>query len=375
MTALNPLGTTFRIPMSDIKDYNASFAEGFGADVQTLLGHGRYILGGEVATLEDALAKTIGVKHAIGVSSGTTALELAFRAMNLSPTDEIILPANTYIASAFGAQASGATLVPVDCTEDGILDLAAVEAAITPKTRAILVVHLYGDCCDMYALRALCRGKSIRIVEDCAQSFGSLYNGIPLGAWGDISCHSFYPSKNLGAIGDAGAILTNDAAIATTCRLLRNLGVSAKYIHDIPATNGRMDTLQALFLLRKLPDVSRVIEAKRRVAQLYTEALGDLHLRARDPRVSHSYHIYAIKVQDRDTVMARLAAAGIESLIHYPIPFYKSKAFAEMNHLTFPVTERLAATMVSLPIFATLEPKQITEVVQQVYNEAPRRSL
>jgi dTDP-3-amino-3,4,6-trideoxy-alpha-D-glucose transaminase len=361
--------------MSDIKEYNASFAEGFASDLQTLLGHGRYILGSEVSALEEALAKTIGVKHAVGVASGTTALELAFRALGLSPTDEVILPANTYIASAFGAQASGARLVPVDCTEDGILDLQAVEAAITPNTRAILVVHLYGDCCDMYALRALCRGTSIRIVEDCAQSFGSTYNGIPLGAWGDISCHSFYPSKNLGALGDGGAILTNDAALATTCRLLRNLGVSAKYIHDIPATNGRLDTLQALFLLRKLPDVDRVLRAKRQVAQLYTETLGDLHLRSRDPRVFHSYHIYAIRVPDRDAVMARLAAAGIESLIHYPIPFYKSKAFAEMNHLTFPTTERLAATMLSLPIFATLEPKQITEVLRQVYNETPRGSL
>jgi dTDP-4-amino-4,6-dideoxygalactose transaminase len=370
MTALNPLGASFSIPMSDLKDYNATFAEGFAEDVRTLLGHGRYILGDEVKLLETELAAHVGVTHAVGVSSGTTALELAFRALNLQPTDEIILPANTYIASAFGAAASGAKLVPVDCTDQGTLDLEEVRKAITPNTKAVLVVHLYGDCCNMEDLATLCRQHSLRLVEDCAQSFGSSYNGIPLGSWGDVSCHSFYPSKNLGALGDAGAILTNDGALATTCRLLRNLGVSAKYVHDIPATNGRMDTLQALFLRRKLPDVSRVIQAKREVAQQYTDVLGDIHLRSQDPRVFHSYHVYAVRVPNRDTVMKRLAETGIETLIHYPIPFYKSKAFAEMNDLTFPTTEALAASMVSLPIFATMTRKQITDVLQSLCNEA-----
>jgi dTDP-4-amino-4,6-dideoxygalactose transaminase len=248
--------------------------------------------------------------------------------------------------------------------------LEEVRKAITPNTKAVLVVHLYGDCCDMYALTALCREHSLRLVEDCAQSFGSCYNGIPLGGWGDVSCHSFYPSKNLGALGDAGAILTNDTALATTCRLLRNLGVSAKYVHDIPATNGRMDTLQAMFLRRKLSDVSRVILAKREVAQQYTDVLGDAHLRSRDPRVFHSYHVYAIRSPDRDAVMKRLAEHGIETLIHYPIPFYKSNAFAEMNGLSFPRTEALAASMISLPIFATMTRKQITEVLQCLCNEA-----
>lgn len=369
MTAVNPLGSTFQIPMSDLKEYNASFMSGFLGDVQTLLGHGRYILGAEVADLESKLADYIGTKHAIAVSSGTSALELAFRSLNLSPESEIIVPANTYIASAFGAAASGAKLVPVDCCLDGTLDISAVERAITKNTEAVLVVHLYGDCCNMRLLSDLCKDKKLWLVEDCAQSFGSSYVGIPLGAWGDVSCHSFYPSKNLGALGDAGAILTNNNVIAKYCRLARNLGVSAKYIHDIPATNARMDTLQAMFLLRKLPDVNQMITEKREVASEYTKELGDLHIRSRDPLVYHTYHIYAICVENRNDLMKKLAENGIETLIHYPIPFYKSAAFSSMNHLTFPNTEYLADHMISLPIFATMSTNQITHVVRCIKNE------
>lgn len=369
MTAINPLGTTFRVPMSDLKEYNASFMDGFFDDVRTLLGHGRYILGGEVGQLESSLAQFIGTKHAVGVSSGTSALEVAFCSLKLTLEDEIIIPANTYIASAFGAAASGAKLVPVDCCMDGTLDIDAVAKAITKNTKVVLVVHLYGDCCNMRALSELCKQSGLLLVEDCAQSFGSSYDGVRLGAWGDISCHSFYPSKNLGALGDAGAILTNDDKIATYCRLARNLGVSAKYIHDIPATNARMDTLQAMFLLRKLSGVEEMLSAKKNVAETYTREIGDMHIRSRDPLVYHTYHVYAICTYNRDEIMKKLATRGIETLIHYPIPFYKSAAFSSMNDLTFPNTEYLASHMISLPIFASMSANQITDVVMCIKNE------
>jgi dTDP-4-amino-4,6-dideoxygalactose transaminase len=290
-------------------------------------------------------------------------LELAFRALDLKPTDEIIVPANTYIASAFGGLASGAKIVPVDCAPDGTLSLPHVYEACTPNTRVVLVVHLYGDCCNMEELATFCKERQLYLVEDCAQCLGSSYKGIKLGAWGTMSCHSFYPSKNLGALGDAGAVLTHNAELAKRCRLLRNLGVSAKYIHDIKATNGRMDTLQAAFLLRKLPDMDRVIVQKREVASLYTEQLDDLHIRSRDPNVYHTYHIFAVQVgEKRDMIMKELAEAGIETLIHYPYPFYKTKAFEEYNHMTFPNTEHLAKTMLSLPMFATLRHSQLDYV-------------
>jgi len=363
MSASNPLGSTFAIQMSDIRDYNASFTDGFLSDLRDVLQSGRYILGDQVQLFEKALASYVGTQHAIGVGSGTTALELAFRALDLKPTDEIIVPANTYIASAFGALASGAKIVPVDCALDGTLSLPELYQACTPNTRVVLVVHLYGDCCNMEQLASFCKERHLYLVEDCAQCLGSSYKGIKLGAWGTISCHSFYPSKNLGALGDAGAILTNDGELAKRCRLLRNLGVSAKYVHDIKATNGRMDTLQAAFLLRKLPDMDRVIAQKREVASLYTEQLDDIHLRSRDSNVYHTYHIFAVQVgEKRDTIMKELAEAGIETLIHYPYPFHKTKAFEVYNHMTFSNTEHLAKTMLSLPMFATLTHSQIDYV-------------
>lgn len=363
MSASNPLGHTFDIGMSDVKDYNASFTEGFLQDVRDVLSSGKYILGDQVQAFEKELAWYVGTQHAIGVGSGTCALELAFRALELNPTDEIILPANTYIASAFGALASGAKLVPVDCEMDGTLSLEKVYQAYTPHTKAVLVVHLYGDCCNMEELSIFCREKNLYLVEDCAQSLGSSYKGKKLGAWGDISCHSFYPSKNLGAIGDAGAILTDNSVLANRCRLLRNLGVSKKYIHDIKATNGRMDTLQAAFLLRKLPDMDRVIAEKRRVAEAYIRSIGHLHISSLNPLIFHTYHIFAVNVgEQRDAIMQGLAKAGIETLIHYPYPFYKTEAFRELNGLTFPNTELLAKSMISLPIFATMTSSQIQRV-------------
>jgi dTDP-4-amino-4,6-dideoxygalactose transaminase len=370
MTAVNPLGSTFRIPMSDLRESNAKLANGFVDDVRTLLQHGKYILGDEVKTFENVLAAFLGVRYAIGVSSGTSALEIAFGALRLSPTDEIIVPANTYIASAFGAASSGAKVVPVDCSLNGTLDVDIVSAAITPNTKAVLVVHLYGDCCPIEKLASLCKEKDLFLIEDCAQSLGSMYNGIPLGAWGDIACHSFYPSKNLGALGDAGAITTNSGVFDKYCRLARNLGVSAKYIHDIPATNARMDTLQAMFLLRKFPMMVDMIRDKRMVANLYTLSLDRLHIRSTDPAVFHSYHVYPICVENRDAMMKKLAENGIETLIHYPIPFYKSAAFSSMNHLTFPNTEHLANHMISLPIFATMTANQVKEVTRVIQNEA-----
>lgn len=227
----------------------------------------------------------------------------------------------------------------------------------------------------METLSSFCKENNLFLVEDCAQSLGSMYNGVPLGAWGDISCHSFYPSKNLGALGDAGAIATNNDAYDKYCRLARNLGVSAKYIHDIQGTNARMDTLQAMFLLRKFGSMRDMIDTKRLVAMLYNMDLGSIHIRSIDPAVFHTYHVYAICVEDRDRLMKKLAENGIESLIHYPIPFYKSAAFSSMNHLVFPNTEYLANHMVSLPIFATMTVNQVKDVVRVIQNEALNRSV
>jgi dTDP-4-amino-4,6-dideoxygalactose transaminase len=374
MTANNPLGSSFTIPFTDTKAYNYTFLDGFVKDTTQLIHSGRYILGEEVNRLERELEGYFSKKYAIGVSSGTTALELAFRALNLSPTDEIIVPANAYIACIFGARASGATIVPVDCTNNGTLDLDAVESAIRPTTRAVLVVHLYGDSCDMVRLSNLCQSHSLALVEDCAQSFGSEYCGKKLGSYGTIACHSFYPTKNLGALGDAGAIVTDSEDIATRCRKMRNLGSTRKYEHDIVGTNARMDTLQAMFLLRKLPHVNEVIQAKQAIVKQLIEVVGDRHLRNQDGHVYHSYHLFVLRVRDRDRFCKSLASAGIETIIHYPIPYYKSEALRDTT-ATFPVTESLAESIVSIPLHASFKNSEIEYIIETLRNEALNGSL
>ena len=375
MTANNPLGSSFRVPFTDTRDYNQGFAEGFAEDLQSVLQSGRYILGDQVAAFEKKLAEAVGANHAIAVSSGTAALELAFRALNLAPTDEIIVPANAYIASIFGAMASGARIVPVDCELDGTLDLDEVASHVTHRTKAVLVVHLYGDSCNMAELSEFCQDRGIVLIEDCAQSFGTSYAGRPHGSFGDMACFSFYPTKNLGALGDAGAITTNRPGYALACRQMRNLGSTVKYIHDIQGTNARMDTLQAAFLLRKFDDMTRVINEKRTIAAQYTQDLSLYHIRNNDPRVRHSYHLYVLATRNRERICKALAAKGIETILHYPIPFYKSSAFHWLNHLSFPNTEVLAKTVFSIPLYASLTQKDIDHVIQSVLDETSHSSL
>ena len=375
MTANNPIGNSFRIPFTDTQAYNHTFAPGFVEDLTSVLQSGRYILGDQVTQFEKRLADAVGVPYAVALSSGTAALELAFKALNLAPTDEVIVPANAYIASIFGAVASGARIIPVDCTVSGTLDIDEVKAHITPRTKAVLVVHLYGDSCEMDELEQLCRERGIMLVEDCAQSFGTLYAGRPHGSFGDIACFSFYPTKNLGALGDAGAITTRHAGIAMTCRQARNLGSTVKYIHDIQGTNARMDTLQAAFLLRKFDDMNRVIDRKREIANMYNRAFSMFHVHSRDPKARHSYHLYVLASEKREQICKNLAARGIETILHYPIPYYKSPAFRWLNHLSFPNTEMLARTVFSIPLYASLTEKDIEHVIQSIRDETSYRSL
>lgn len=375
MTANNPIGSSFRIPFTDTQAYNQTFAEGFAEDLTSVLNSGRYILGDPVVEFEKRLAESVGVPYAVALSSGTAALELAFRTLKLAPTDEIIVPANAYIASIFGAMASGARIVPVDCALDGTIDLDEVKSHVTPQTKAVLVVHLYGDSCDMVELSEFCEENELRLVEDCAQSFGTTYAGRPHGSFGDIACFSFYPTKNLGALGDAGAITTRHDYIAQECRRARNLGSTVKYIHEIQGTNARMDTLQAAFLLRKFDDMARVIQVKRSIADRYTKSLDILHIRNKDPNVRHSYHLYVLATEQRGLICKHLAKHGIETIIHYPIPYYKSRAFHWLNALSFPNTELLATTVFSIPLHASLTEKEIDSVIQLVKDETSHRTF
>lgn len=354
------------IALNDVKEYNAGFIDDFSKDVSSLIHSGRYILGDKVAELETRIAEYIGVQHCVGVSSGTSALELAFAALNLGPEDEVVIQANAYIACAFGILQSRATMKIIDCEPSGVFSISEFERHITTRTKAVLVVHLYGDCCNMERMANLCQEKGIHLIEDCAQSFGSSYGSKKLGSFGVMSCHSFYPTKNLGALGDAGAICTNDEGIAAALKNVRNLGSIQKYVHTTKGTNSRLDPIQACFLLRKLPDVDRTIQVKRAIADEYNRSIHHPHLKNPDPNAVSSYHLYVISVNNRDAFVEAMKSAGIETIIHYPVPFYKSKAYSELNHLTFPIAEALSKTIVSIPLYCTLSEEQVRYILLHV---------
>jgi dTDP-4-amino-4,6-dideoxygalactose transaminase len=351
------------IALNDVKEYNAGFIDDFTKDVSSLIHSGRYILGDTVAELETRISEYIGVRHCVGVSSGTSALELAFAALNLGPEDEVIIQANAYIACAFGILQSKAAMKIIDCELSGVFSISEFERNITPQTKAVLVVHLYGDCCNMERMVSLCHKKGIHLIEDCAQSFGSSYGTKKLGSFGVMSCHSFYPTKNLGALGDAGAICTNDERIADVLKNVRNLGSMQKYVHTMKGTNSRLDPIQACILLRKLPDVDRTIRIKRAIAEEYIRSIRHPHLKNPDPKAFSSYHLYVISVHNRDAFVEAMKSANIETIIHYPVPFYKSEAYSELNHLTFPIAEALSKTIVSIPLYCTLSSDQVRYII------------
>ena len=258
MAGLNVDIKNIKIPLNNTNKYNNLFFDKYMENMKTILTNGNYILGKEVNTFENKLAEYINVKYCVGLSSGMSALELAFKLLNLQHDDEVIIQANAYIACAFGALKSNAKLVLIDCDDKGLFNIEEFKKKINIKTKAVLVVHLYGDCCNMELLKEICIEKNIFMIEDCAQAQGTKYNNKMIGSYGDMSCFSFYPSKNLGALGDAGAICTNNELYYNSLKYLRNLGTIVKYEHDIKATNSRLDTIQAMFLLTKFDDIDTV---------------------------------------------------------------------------------------------------------------------
>lgn len=356
------------IRLNDIGDYNKRFEHGFLDDTRDLICSGQYILGPKLDEFECRVSSYLGVNHCIGVSSGTSALELVFECLDLCPEDEVVIQSNAYIACALGARRSGARLRIIDCESDATFSIAELKKILNPSIKAVLVVHLYGDSCDMEELTRICIENNIRLIEDCAQSFGSTYNGKKLGSFGYASCHSFYPTKNLGALGDGGAICTNDTAFNNRLRTYRNLGSSKKYYNTLKGTNSRLDSLQACYLLRKLNDLETAVNTKRSLAAYYTQHLRFPHLKNTGGCVGHSYHLYVITVPERNSFVEYMTNNQIETIIHYPIPFYKSEAFCEYNDLSFANAEKLAASIVSIPIHPTLSEDNVRYIVLKANN-------
>lgn len=317
---------------------------------------------------EAAYSQYIGVEHVIGVASGTDALEVPLRAIGVRPGDEVIVPANTFIATAEAVIRAGAVPVYADVNDDALLDVDAAAAAITSRTVGIAPVHLYGQMPDMTALADLAASNGLFVLEDAAQAQGAAQGGRRAGTIGLAAGTSFYPGKNLGAYGDAGAVLTNDAQLARTARLMINHGSAVRYVHEIFGFNSRLDTIQAVVLKAKLSRLEEGNERRRAAAQRYDELLADMDQVVR-PRTApdnlHVWHLYVIQVPQRDAVLAHLNANGIGAGLHYPVPLHLTEALADPRFPAdaFPTARRLAGSILSLPLFPQITPAQQERVV------------
>lgn len=348
-----------RIEFVDLARQYASLQSELDAAVLRAVGRGDYILGEDLQAFEQEFAAFLDVPHAIGVGDGTDALCLALRALGIGAGDEVIVPANTFIATALAVSNAGARPVLVDCEPQFYnLDVAAARAAITPRTKAIIPVHLYGQPADMDAILELARPRGIRIIEDAAQAHGARYKGRRCGGLGDVGCFSFYPSKNLGAYGDGGAIVTRDAALAERIRHLRNWGQREKYVHTEKGCNSRLDTVQAAVLRVKLQRLDAWNAQRRKLAAQYHEILADsgLTLPQTAQWAEPVWHLFVVQTAERARLQQALDAANIGHGIHYPVPIHLQPAYADLGYQRgdFPVAEAVAGRILSLPIYPEL---------------------
>jgi dTDP-4-amino-4,6-dideoxygalactose transaminase len=331
-----------------------------------------YILGSEVARFEGEFASFVGADHAVGVGSGLDALRLALVAIGIGPGDEVIVPANSYIATALAVTAVGADVVLVDCDPDTYnINPELIEPALTTRTKAILPVHFTGQAAHMAPILELSGRHRLYVIEDAAQAHGTRCEGRSCGSLGNAACFSFYPSKNLGAFGDAGMVTTRDGGIAEQIQRLRNYGERRKYEHVVKGVNSRLDGLQAAILSVKLRHLKAWNDARLQHADVYTAALtgvGDLALQHRAPYSTHIYHLFVVETNHRDALREHLTEAGIQTGIHYPTPIHLQKAYADLGlgPGSFPAAERLAARALSLPMFPELTSEQLETVVRAI---------
>lgn len=360
------------IPFVDLREQAVSLGARYAEVFSDITARAAYTLGPEVKEFEASFAAFCGTKHCLGVSTGTDALKLAYLAVGVGAGDEVIMPANTFIATAEAASHIGAVPVFVDCLPDtSNMDPAALEAAITPRTRAIVPVHLYGQVAEMDAILAIANEHGIPVVEDACQAHGALYRGKRAGSLGAVAAFSFYPGKNLGALGDGGAITTHDDEIAARIALLRNHGQADKYTHAVVGYCDRLHNLQAGFLSVKLEHLAAWNVSRRESAARYDELLAGVDgvrtVSTREECVP-VYHLYVIEVDDRDRARDHLVENGIECGIHYPVPIHLTPAYAHLGYSAgdCPVAERLAGRILSLPMFPGMTSEQIEYVVEHV---------
>jgi dTDP-4-amino-4,6-dideoxygalactose transaminase len=364
------------IPLVDLAAQHREIADEVRSGMARVIETTAFILGRDVSEFEEAYAAFSEVRHCIGVANGTDALELALRAVGVGPGDEVVLPANTFVATPAAVVRAGATPVLVDCDPvHQLIDVGQVAAKVTRRTKAIVPVHLFGQTAPMEELMAFAELRGVPLVEDAAQAHGARRHGTVAGAFGTAAGTSFYPGKNLGAYGDGGAVLTGSDALARKVRALRNYGSAKKYAHPEVGFNSRLDALQAVVLRAKLRRLAAWNAARREAARRYDGLLARIpavRLPATLPGNEHAWHLYVVRVPRRDEVLARLQAAGIAAGIHYPVPIHLLGAFAGLGHRRgdFPAAEGAAAEILSLPLFP-----HITAAQQERVAEALERAL
>ncbi len=363
---------TIKVPFLDMKAIQLSHKEALREAFDRVIDSGWYVLGSEVTRFEADYARYCEAEHCVGVANGLDALVLVLRAMDVGPGDEVIVPSNTYIATWLAASQVGATPVPVepDCRTFNI-DPARIEAAITPRTKVILPVHLYGQAADMDPILAIARKHGLRVLEDGAQAHGARYKGKRLGAHGDAVAWSFYPGKNLGAVGDGGGITTNDAALADRIRVLRNYGSRVKYHNEVIGYNSRLDELQAALLSAKLPALDGENQRRGEIAATYLEGLKGIdgltlpHVAGGQSPV---WHLFVVCHAQRDLLAQRLAEQGVSTMIHYPVPPHRQPAYASLGlgADSLPISEAMHAHVLSLPMGPTQTDAQTQAVIDAV---------
>lgn len=371
MTRITANTPDISVPFLDLKAINHAYQQGFQQDLNTLLDSGAFILGPAVSDFEAAYADYCGARHCIGVANGLDALTLVLKAWAFELGDEVIVPANTYIASILAILQNG--LTPVLVEPDPLtfnLNPATLEAAITPRTRAIMAVHLYGQAVPMGRVCKIAQRHHLKVIEDAAQAHGATCpeTGRKTGNLGDAAGFSFYPGKNLGSLGDAGAITTNDDVLANQLRALRNYGSHRKYENLYQGVNSRLDPLQALFLSRKLVDLEAHTGQRRQIAQHYRQEMNNplVTLPHVQQETSHVWHLFVVRVQNRAAFQQHLQAHGVGSLIHYPIPPHQQEAMKAFAHLSLPITEAIHREVVSLPLYPGMSPEQQCHVIRVV---------
>jgi dTDP-4-amino-4,6-dideoxygalactose transaminase len=372
-----------KVPFLDMQARLRPIREELIASYERILDSGIFVMGPEARALEEEIAARCGVQYGVAVANGTAALQLALMALDIGPGDEVITVSNTFIATVEAISAVGATPVLIDHEPDTyLMDVSRLAAAITPRTRAIIPVHLYGLMCDMDAINALARRHGIAVIEDACQAIGATYHGAPAGGMSDAGCFSFYPGKNIGSTGEGGMLVTNRPDIAEKARLLRSHGEARRYYSAVPGWNLRLSEVLAAAVRIQLRYLDAWSEGRRRVASWYAEALRGLPLQlpCTPAGREHVYHLYVVQVDERDAVKAALEARGIGTSIHYPVPVHRQDAYASLSMAagSLPVTEAAAPRLLSLPMFPEMTREQVqyvagslTEVLEAVRQHVP----